>query len=55
MKKWTQKEMDTLDLRGSVLFGKNLAIRAIAEKLQAKYFKGRSVESVRHKVRELVS
>lgn len=54
--KWTDKEVSKLNFRGSqMVSNKMLSIRELSEKMQSKYFKNRSVESVRHKIRELIN
>jgi glutathione synthase/RimK-type ligase-like ATP-grasp enzyme len=52
--KWTKKEVEKLDSKGGLLINSTNSIRELSEKLQTRYFKNRSIESVRHKVRQLV-
>lgn len=53
-KKWSSDEMARVADRGRTLSSKGYSGRAIAVKLQKTCFKKRSVESVRHMVRDLV-
>jgi len=55
--KWTVQEMKKLNEKGGQMVDKaktTPSVRELSVKLQSKYFKNRSVESVRHKIRQLV-